>query len=219
MTKTALSLIASLFLAAPASSSAGEWIELFDGRTFQGWTGPDGAAPGAGWSIADGELRLDGKGGNLFSEREFSDFELEWEWKLEEGGNNGVKYWVTKVGGKEWLGVEYQMLDDEKHPDGKNGAKRRTASFYDIQPPSAETKVADSGEWNRSRVVAKDGKLQHWLNGELVGEADTRSEAWRVNIAQSKFKTKEGFAPGRGRIMLTDHSDRTWFRNIRVREL
>lgn len=219
MTKPALSLIASLFLAAPASSSAGEWIELFDGRTFQGWTGPDGAAPGAGWSIADGELRLDGKGGNLFSEREFSDFELEWEWKLEEGGNNGVKYWVTKVGGKEWLGVEYQMLDDEKHPDGKNGAKRRTASFYDIQPPSAETKVKPSGEWNRSRVVAKDGKLQHWLNGELVGEADTRSEAWRVNIAQSKFKTKEGFAPGRGRIMLTDHSDRTWFRNIRVREL
>jgi hypothetical protein len=225
MKKIAPSLVASLLLAIASTASVrlsaaeGEWVSLFDGKSFAGWTGADGAAPGPGWSIADGELRLDGKGGNLFSELEFADFELEWEWKLEEGGNNGVKYWVTKVGGKEWLGIEYQMLDDEKHPDGKNGAKRRTASFYDIDAPVEGTKPKPSGEWNLSRVVAKDGKLQHWLNGELVGEADTRSETWKAKIGESKFKAKEGFAPGKGRIMLTDHSDRTWFRNIRVREL
>lgn len=206
-------------LALAGFATAGEPVSLFDGKTFAGWTGPDGAAPGPGWTIAEGELRLDGKGGNLFSEKEYGDFDLEWEWKLEEGGNNGVKYWVTKVGGKEWLGIEYQMLDDQKHPDSKNGAKRLTASFYDIQAPTAKTKVKPSGEWNHSRIVVKDGKLQHWLNGELVGEADTNSPEWKANVAASKFKDKAGFAPGKGRIMITDHSDKTWYRNIRIKEL
>ncbi len=214
------SLLLALFLAATTvSAPAGEWVSLFDGKTFSGWTGLDGARPGPGWTIADGELRLDGKGGNLVSEKEYTDFDLEWEWKLAEGGNNGLKYWVTKVGGKEWLGIEYQMLDDQKHPDSKNGAKRLTASFYDIQAPSVKTKVKPSGEWNLSRVVVQDGKLQHWLNGELVGEADTKSGEWQANLAASKFKSKVGFAPGRGRIMLTDHSDRTAYRNIRIKEL
>ncbi len=195
---------------------AAEPIALFDGKTLSGWTGPDGAKPGPGWSIVEGELRLDGKGGNLLSEREFADFDLEWEWKVAEGGNNGLKYWVTKVGGKEWLGIEYQMLDDQKHPDSRNGAKRLTASFYDIQAPSAKTNPKPPGEWNHSRVVARGGKLQHWLNGDLVGEADTNSEVWQANLAASKFRVKVGFAPGKGRIMLTDHADKTSYRNIRI---
>lgn len=207
-------LIAILF--APILLPAAEPVALFDGKSFAGWTGPDGAKPGPGWTIAEGELRLHGKGGNLISEKEYGNFDLEWEWKLAEGGNNGLKYWVTKVGGKEWLGIEYQMLDDQKHPDSKNGSKRLTASFYDIQAPTAKTNVKPSGEWNHSRIVAKDGKLQHWLNGELVGEGDTRSDEWKANLAGSKFKSKEGFAPGKGRIMLTDHSDKTTYRNIRI---
>lgn len=203
-------------LSLAVSLSAGDPVPLFDGKTFAGWTGVDGAAPGDGWSIVDGELRLDGKGGNLLSEKEYGDFDLEWEWKIEEGGNNGLKYWVTKVGGKEWLGIEYQMLDDEHHPDGKNGAKRLTASFYDIQGCTSPTEVAKPGEWNHSRIVSRDGKLQHWLNGKLVNEADTRTPAWKEAVAGSKFKAKEGFAPGKGRIMLTDHSDKTVYRNIRI---
>jgi hypothetical protein len=214
-----LPLFAAATLAFVSIAGADEYVSLFDGKTFAGWAGPAGEQPGEGWSIADGELRLDGKGGNLFSEKEYTNFDLEWEWKLADGGNNGIKYWVTKVGGKEWLGIEYQMLDDLKHPDSKNGAKRLTASFYDIQPPAAKTKVKPSGEWNQSRIVAKDGKLQHWLNGELVGEADTSSTEWKANLAASKFKDKEGFAPGKGRIMITDHSDKTWYRNIRIKEL
>jgi hypothetical protein len=212
--KSSLLLLALVFAA--SGLLAADPVALFDGNSFAGWTGPDGAKPGPGWTIAEGELRLDGKGGNLISEQEYGNFDLEWEWKLAEGGNNGLKYWVTKVGGKEWLGIEYQMLDDQKHPDSKNGAKRLTASFYDIQAPTAKTNVKPSGEWNHSRIVAKDGKLQHWLNGELVGEADTRSDAWKANLAGSKFKSKEGFAPGKGRIMLTDHSDKTTYRNIRI---
>lgn len=197
---------------------AAEPVMLFDGKTFAGWTGLDGKSPGAGWTIENGELRLDGAGGNLVTEKEFTNFDLEWEWKLEAGGNNGVKYWVTQVGGKEWLGIEYQMLDDEKHPDAKNGAKRLTASFYDIQPPSVPTPVKPPGEWNHSRVVVKDGHIEHWLNGVKVGEADTQSADWQEKLAASKFKNKEGFAPGKGRIMITDHKDKTWYRNIWIKE-
>jgi hypothetical protein len=202
-----------------SSAFAGEPVSLFDGKTFSGWTGQEGKAPGPGWKIADGVLHLDGAGGNLFSEKEYSNFDLEWEWKIAEAGNNGVKYWVTKVGGKEWLGIEYQMLDDAKHPDGKNGEKRLTASFYDIQAPGVKTPVNPPGEWNKSRIVAKEGKLQHWINGVLVGEADTNSADWKAKVAESKFKGREGFAPGKGKIMITDHKDKVWYRNIRITEL
>lgn len=199
---------------------AGDFVSLFDGKSFAGWTGPDGKAPEAGWVIEDGTLHLNGtKGGMLLSDKEYTSFELEWEWKIEEGGNNGVKYWVTKVGGKEWLGIEYQMIDDAKHPDGLKGGSHTTASIYDIKVPKADKPMKPIGEWNTSRVVVKDGKIEHWLNGALVCDADTQSAEWPAMIAASKFKNKVGFAPGTGRIMLTDHGDKVWFKNIRIKEL
>lgn len=213
------SLIASFFLVSLAAQ-AGDFVSLFDGKSFAGWSGPDGKAPEAGWIIEDGALHLNGtKGGMLLSEKEYTSFELEWEWKIEEGGNNGVKYWVTKVGGKEWLGIEYQMIDDAKHPDGLKGGSHTTASIYDIKVPNADKPMKKIGEWNSSRVVVKDGKIEHWLNGSLVCAADTKSAEWPTLIAASKFKNKVGFAPGTGRIMLTDHGDKVWFKNIRIKEL
>ena len=213
------SLIASFFLMSLAAQ-AGDFVSLFDGKSFAGWSGPEGKAPEAGWIIEDGALHLNGtKGGMLLSEKEYTSFELEWEWKIEEGGNNGVKYWVTKVGGKELLGIEYQMIDDAKHPDGLKGGSHTTASIYDIKVPNADKPMKKIGEWNSSRVVVKDGKIEHWLNGSLVCAADTKSAEWPTLIAASKFKNKVGFAPGTGRIMLTDHGDKVWFKNIRIKEL
>jgi hypothetical protein len=202
------------------AAQAGDFVSLFDGKSFAGWSGPEGKAPEAGWIIEDGALHLNGtKGGMLLSEKEYTSFELEWEWKIEEGGNNGVKYWVTKVGGKELLGIEYQMIDDAKHPDGLKGGSHTTASIYDIKVPNADKPMKKIGEWNSSRVVVKDGKIEHWLNGSLVCAADTKSAEWPTLIAASKFKNKVGFAPGTGRIMLTDHGDKVWFKNIRIKEL
>jgi len=215
--KTSLS---ALIVFTAASLQAGDFVSLFDGKSLAGWSGLDGKAPEAGWVIAEGTLHLNGtKGGMLLSEKEYTNFELEWDWKIEEGGNNGVKYWVTKVGGKEWLGIEYQMIDDAKHPDGMKGGSRTTASIYDIKMPAADKPMKPVGEWNSSRVVVNAGKIQHWLNGALVCEADTTTEEWKQMIAGSKFKSKVGFAPGTGRIMLTDHGDKVWFKGIRVREL
>lgn len=194
--------------------SAAEPVRL----TLADFTDTKDAAPSGGWSTeSDGTIHLVGAGGgSLVSKNEYQNFELVWEWKVAPGGNNGIKYWVTKVGGKEWLGIEYQMIDDQKHPDGMKGGSHTTGSIYDIKEPVKDKAVKPAGEWNTSRIVVQDGKIQHWLNGSLAAEADTKSPEWQERIAASKFKNKEGFAPGKGRIMLTEHGDETWFRNIRL---
>jgi hypothetical protein len=186
--------------------------------TLADFTDTNGGAPSGGWSAdADGTIHLVGKGGgNLISKSEYENFTLEWEWKVAPGGNNGVKYWVTKVGGKEWLGIEYQMIDDAKHPDGLKGGSHTTASIYDIKEPAKDKAAKPAGEWNQSKIVVQNGKIEHWLNGKLAVAADTKSPEWPPLIAGSKFKNKEGFAPGKGRLMLTEHGDETWYRNIRL---
>jgi len=202
-----------------AAAPSGDWEKLFDGKSLAGWTATDGKPPGKGWKVADGNLILDGAGGNLISEKDYSSFELEWEWKISEGGNNGIKYWVTAVDGKSWLGIEYQMIDDNGHPDGLKGGSHNTGSIYDIVDSSKDKKLLPIGEWNHSRVVVKDGKIEHWLNGTLSSSADTTTPEWKEHIAKSKFKSKEGFAPGHGKIMLTAHGDPAWFKNIKIKAL
>jgi len=213
----------SLALASTLSfaRAEGNWVSILDGKTLNGWTSATGGKPGEGWAVeSDGALHLSGKGaGILLSEKEYSNFELEWEWKLAEAGNNGIKYWVTKVGGKEWLGIEYQMIDDNKHPDGLKGGSHNTGSIYDIFDSAKDKVLKPIGEWNSSRIVAKNGVIEHYLNGKLVSRADTKSEEWKEHIAKSKFKSKVDFAPGHGKLMLTEHGDPAWFRNMRIKEL
>ncbi len=194
--------------------SAAEPVSL----TLADFTDTNNAAPSGGWSAeGDGTIHLVGKGGgSLISKGEYESFTLAWEWKVAPGGNNGIKYWVTKVGGKEWLGIEYQMIDDEKHPDGIKGGSHTTGSIYDIKEPAKDKAAKAAGEWNMSKIVVEDGKIQHWLNGRIAAEADTKSADWQERIATSKFKNKQGFAPGKGRLMLTEHGDETWFRKIRL---
>jgi hypothetical protein len=205
-------LLALLAFASVVSAAEPVFLTLADFTNLQGET------PSGGWTAeGDNGIHLAGKGGgNLISKNEYTNFELEWEWKLNEKGNNGIKYWVAKIGGKEWLGIEYQMIDDSGHPDGLRGGSHTTASIYDIKEPVAGKLVKPAGEWNTSKIVVQDGKIQHWLNGALASEADTNAPEWKEMIAKSKFKNKEGFAPGKGKIMLTEHGDETWFRNIKL---
>ncbi|WP_461784540.1 3-keto-disaccharide hydrolase [Prosthecobacter sp.] len=201
-------------LALASFVSAAEPVHL----TLADFTNLTGEAPSGGWTTeGDDTIHLVGKGGgNLISKNEYTNFELEWEWKLNTKGNNGIKYWVTKIGGKEWLGIEYQMIDDSGHPDGLKGGSHTTASIYDIKEPAKDKAVKAAGEWNTSKIIVQGGKIQHWLNGALACEADTTKPEWKEMVGKSKFKSKEGFAPGQGKIMLTEHGDETWFRNIRL---
>lgn len=213
------SLCAGVFCLAQALVlHADEAIVLFDGKSLDAWESANGSEVSAGWVIeADGSLFRKDKTGDILSKQSFKNFDLEWDWKISEGGNSGLKYWVSKIG-KQQLGLEYQLIDDQKHADAKN-VNRQAATIYDIKETVADKPLKPVGEWNHSRLLVKDGKLQHWLNGALVVEADTSSDDWKARLAASKYAKYEGFAAGEGRLLLQDHGDNVWFKNIVIKKL
>ena len=212
------SLLFSLFCLAPALQGS-DPVVLFDGNSLDQWEGPQGGSPGAGWVIEkDGSLFRKDKSGDLLSKQTFKNFVLEWEWKIGEGGNSGVKYWVTPIG-KQNLGIEYQLIDDLRHADAKKGGNRQSGAIYDIKAAAADKPSKPAGEWNTSKLVVQGTQIQHWLNGALVVSADTASPEWKELFAKSKYVKYEGFAPGHGKILLQDHGDPVWFRSIRLTKL
>jgi hypothetical protein len=215
-------LICALAVGCGSFAPVPQWQPLFDGKTLAGWRAyGSNAAPGPGWKAEDGILKkLEGQqGGDIVTTRQFTDFDLEWDWRVAPGGNNGIKYLVSETR-KGAPGHEYQMLDDEKHPDGKIGPHRQTASFYDVLPPIANKPSKPGGEWNHSRILVQGNHVEHWLNGAKVVSYELGSPEIKAAIAKSKFKNAAGFADKiTGPIMLTDHHDEAWFRNIRIKEL
>jgi hypothetical protein len=231
LTAALVALTSTLLFAAdqPNTLTAQErdagWQLLFDGQSLAGWrpyNPPEGKAGiGAGWKVEDGLLKkLNGvKGGDIITEKKFEDFELTWEWRIEKGGNNGVKYFVTeeRPGAP---GHEYQMLDDEAEAWSKIPAKDKTASFYQVLPPAADNGYQPAGEWNSSRILVKGNHVEHWLNGTKVLDYELGSREILAAVAKGKFKNAPGFGTKiTGRIMLTDHIEETWFHNVRIREL
>jgi hypothetical protein len=206
----------------PFEREAG-WELLFDGRSLAGWHRfgqPDAPRAEGGWEVVDGCLHLPagGKGGDLATDRSFGDFELELEWRVAPGANSGVKYRVAETEGAGYmLGPEFQVLDDERHPDGK-APITSAGSLYAVMVPEGKA-LRPVGEFNRSRIVARGDRIEHWLNGLRVVETTIGSPAWEQRKAASKFASVEGFAIGRGVIGLQDHGDEVWFRSIRLRDL
>ena len=213
------SILLSLCIVTP--TSAGEAKPLFNGKDLTGWTSGDGKPVTAGWVVEEGGvLHRASKGGDIYTALEYGDYELSWEWKISPGGNSGLKYRMTKYPDKGWLGCEYQLLDDVNHPDGKIGPQRQTASLYDILPPAADKTLKPVGGWNTSKVVVKGNTFEHWLNGTKVLAVDLTSGTFKTARAKSKFKAVAGFAENaKGRIMLQDHNDEAWFRNITLKPL
>jgi hypothetical protein len=194
---------------------------LLDGKTLSGWVRADGSPVPAesGWKVVEGRiLHRSAKAGDIFTEKEYGDFELSWDWKISAGGNSGIKYRMTTYG-KALLGPEYQMLDDDKHPDGKIPT-HRSGCIYDFFTAAPDRELKPAGEWNTSKIVAKGGKFEHWLNGKLVCSADTSTDAWKQALAKSKFKKQTNWALNpKGKIMLQDHGNEVWFKNLTIKEL
>jgi len=209
----------------PGGLRAGDeegFTPLFDGKSFAGWRGyKKTAMPDKGWRAEEGLLKkVKGeRGGDIITEQQYDSFDLRWDWRIAKDGNNGLKYLVTEARAN-GPGHEYQLLDDDGHPDGKRGPKRQTASFYDVLPPTKPRNLRPPGEWNSSRIVVQGLRVEHWLNGDKVLEYELESDALKEAIAASKFRDAKGFGTrSRGHIMLTDHGDECWFRNIRIRRL
>ena len=199
------------------------WALLFDGKSLDGWQKSNGQPfNGKGWSVENGVLSTDtasGHGGDIVTTKQFSDFELSLEFKLEPGTNSGIKYALAK---NTSLGFEYQLIDDARHADaklGKNG-NRTLAALYDVLPPSSAKKAKPVGEWNTVRIVKKGTHAEHWLNGKMVLSYDQTSEVFKNGIAESKFKKENGFGEtSPSPILLQEHGDIIHYRNIKIRNL
>lgn len=207
-------------LTVPESTS--DWRPLFDAHTIDGWRAfASPGFPASGWQISDGCLHhlAGGGGGDIITEREYSDFVLDFEWRVARGANSGVKYRIPLVAGQTaMLAPEYQVLDDANA--GEEGTGRTgAAALYALYEPK-EKHLAPAGEFNRSRIVARGNHLEHWLNDVCVLSCEIASPEWRARVAASKFASLSGFGEAlRGRIGLQDHGDEAWFRNLRILEL
>jgi hypothetical protein len=212
--KQSILLLAALIAAGSIAVSDNEdWQSLFDGKTLTGWKTSSGQPVTKGWIVEEGCIFRKGGGGDIFAVGEYADFELEFEWKISPKGNSGVKYRF-----KGGLGPEYQVLDDQGHKNGENPLTS-AAALYAVFPCNDQKVLKSVGEFNKARIVATGAKLEHWLNGKKVLEVDTRSSEWAAAKAASKYKGKDGFGEGAGQIMLQDHGNPVWYRNIRIRVL
>lgn len=219
-----------------SNEKADGWKLLWDGKTTMGWRGADlETFPSKGWTIEDGMLSPN-KGGNtgggdIVTLKKYKNFELEADFKITEGANSGIKYFIqSEPGKKNTVGFEYQILDDQRHPDAKEGINgdRTLASLYDLVPanskkldPSQPVKrVNGIGQWNRARIEVRGNKVAHFLNGVKVLEIAKGSPEFKEAISKSKFSKAPGFGEFEdGYILLQDHGNEVSFRNIKIREL
>jgi 3-keto-disaccharide hydrolase len=222
---------------APNTLSAKERAEgfrlLWDGTSTRGWRAAKGKDfPASGWEIKDGALSVvesggaeSRAGGDIVTEASFAAFDLRFEFRLTPGANSGVKYYVdTELNKAEGsaIGLEFQLLDDARHPDAKQGREgnRTLASLYDLIPAAASKPTRPIGEWNEARIVADGRHVEHWLNGAKVLEYERGSQAFRTLVAASKYKVWPAFGERpSGKVLLQDHGNRVSFRSLRIREL
>jgi hypothetical protein len=200
-------------------SEAASWQDLFDGESTAGWVNYNQDTISDGWQVVDGELTMTGSGGDIVTEQVFGDFELMLDWKIAENGNSGIFFNVLDGQDAVWrTGIEMQVLDNERHYDGKNPFTSAGSCYALYEPVSDVTKKP--GEWNSVRIVHQDSHVEHWLNGTLVCEYTIGSDEWNQLVSESKFNEMPLFGKSaQGRIALQDHGDLVAYRNIRIREI
>ncbi len=210
------------------------WKLLWDGETTQGWRGAKlETFPEKGWTMEEGILTVlpsgggeSEAGGDIVTVDKYGDFELKVDFKLTEAANSGIKYYVNtelNKGQGSAIGLEYQILDDEKHPDAKLGnheGSRTVASLYDLIKADSAKPIKPIGEWNTAHIISRDNHVEHWLNGAKVLEYERKSDAYRQLVAESKYKVWPNFGEAdSGHILLQDHGDLVSFKNVKIRPM
>jgi hypothetical protein len=207
------------------------WVTIFDGKTTTGWRGYNKTAfPEKGWEVVDGTLHCigsgageaGGQGGDIIYDKKLSNFELELEWKISEGGNSGIFLLGQEIPGIPIYesAPEMQILDNERHPDAKLGVNgnRMASSLYDLIPAVPQN-TKPAGEWNKVGILCYQGTVVFKSNGANVVEFHLWTDAWKTMCANSKFKDWEMFVntAKEGYIGLQDHGNDVWFRNIKLK--
>lgn len=188
-----------------------EFKNMFASEDFSEWRV---GRKGKGWSLKNGVVHLyERKSGSLMTRKKYLNFELKFDWKISETGNSGIKYRTQKS-----RGLEYQILDDERHIRGKN-PNSSAASLYDLVGPILGKPYNPAGQWNSGKILAYGNHIEHWLNGKKVLEVEIGSEDWIRRFNKSKFSEKKNFALLESPIQLQDHGSDVWFKNVMIREL
>jgi hypothetical protein len=221
------------------------WRLLWNGQNAAGWRSAKSEQfPKEGWTIRDGVLTVDAgwtngeaearRGGDIITRKRYANFELAADFRCSPGCNSGIKIFVQpnispidKVTGKPTakgsaIGMEFQILDDQRHPDARLGrdGDRTIGSLYDLIPPAPDKKVMPIGEWNHARILSQGRHVEFWLNGRKTLEFERGSLAFRDAVARSKFKNIPDFGEwADGHILLQEHGSEVSFRNIKIREL
>ena len=211
---------------------ANGWKLLWDGKTTNGWRGAKlDKFPEKGWVIEDGVLKVlksagaeSANGGDIVTTSQYSNFILKVDFKITAGANSGIKYFVNpdlNKGEGSAIGCEFQILDDNLHPDAKLGVKgnRKLGSLYDLIP-APDDKPFKFNEWNTAMVIVQGNHVEHWLNGVKLIEYNRNCQMWNALVAYSKYRNWPNFGNATsGNILFQDHGDEVWFKNIKIKEL
>ena len=224
---------------------------LFDGKTLNGWRGYNRDDVPGRWTVDNGTIKFSGtgsgeaqgnEGGDLIFDHKFKNFELDLEYKISEGGNSGIFYLAEEAvrhtpEGDQPLAIwqtasEFQVLDNERHPDAKLGVdgNRQAGSLYDMIPAKPQN-AKPAGEWNKAKITVYKGTVIHNQNGQNVVEYHLWTPQWNEMLKNSKFAPGGPCEPAydllsnmggdnhEGYIGFQDHGDDVWYRNIRVKVL
>ena len=198
------------------------WRNLFSGKTVGRWRGfLKESFPDQGWVVEDGTLKhvSHGGGGDIVTKAQYEQFDFRFEWRVAPAANSGVKYFILEKKRGKTIGHEYQVIDDDKHPDALVGTNRQTAAFYDCLSPSNRV-LQPVGQFNQSRILVHGQDVEHWLNGVMVLRYELGSPEVLAAVAASKFKNVAEFGVRhRGRILLQDHHDEVAYRNLFIKRL
>lgn len=215
--------------ASQAGEAASDWVSLFDGESLKGWHGFNQADEVGNWVVEDGMLTCLGKTAednprvDLVTDADFGNFELEWEWKISEGGNSGLLYHVVedpKYRSSHETGPEYQLIDEIGFPGTLESWQLAGANYAMNPVDNSKKELNPVGEWNVSKIIYDNGLVEHWLNDQKVVSFEEGTPAWNQEKAEGKWKDYPDYkSVNSGKIALQDHGDPIWFRNIRIKEL
>lgn len=208
-----------LLLSFSCQSNGNDFKALFNGENMDGWHAYNSDEP-LRWSVKDGVMFTLGGNGDIVTDSEYQNFELEVEWKINKGGNSGIFYYVQEKDEYKYIwhtGPEFQIIDDMNYPIDLL-EKQKTGACSDVLPPTKLTSHSP-GEWNSTRIIIFNGNVEHWLNGELVLRYSMDSQLWKDGVEESKFSDLDYAKVRKGKIGLQDHGDPVYFRKIRIRKL
>jgi hypothetical protein len=200
---------------------------LFDGKSFAGWHAFNKTGEIKNWMIEDGAMvclgaAKDAHGGDIVTDKDYTNFELNWDWKVTKGANSGVMYHViedAKYQAPYETGPEYQVIDDIGFPD-KLEDWQKAGSDYAMYTPNDKKTLKPVGEWNTSKIVFNNAHVEYWLNGEKIIEFEAWSDEWNKKKRDGKWKDYPGYGVAKtGKIALQDHGNKVYYKNITIREL